>query len=67
MPQLEEVPGGRGVLVKVLQVGLDGTDKELYLGEYGAAPDGCEFLVIGHESFGLWRNSAARSSRSGQT
>jgi len=52
MPQLDEVPEGRGVLVQVLQVGVDGTDKELYLGEYGAAPDGYDFLVIGHESFG---------------
>jgi threonine dehydrogenase-like Zn-dependent dehydrogenase len=52
MPQLDEVPDGHGVLVKVLQVGMDATDRELYLGEYGAAPDGYDFLVIGHESFG---------------
>ncbi|MFQ5857034.1 MAG: glucose 1-dehydrogenase [Anaerolineae bacterium] len=52
MPQLDKVPDGRGVLVKVLQVGVDGTDKELYMGEYGAAPAGDEFLIIGHESFG---------------
>jgi threonine dehydrogenase-like Zn-dependent dehydrogenase len=25
-PSLNEVPGGRGVLVKVLRVGVDGTD-----------------------------------------
>ena len=52
MPRLEDVSAGRGVLVRVLQVGVDGTDKELYLGEYGAAPDGYDFLVIGHESLG---------------
>ena len=52
-PSLDEIPGGRGVLVKVLQVGVDGTDKELYLGEYGDAPDGYDFLVTGHESFGV--------------
>jgi threonine dehydrogenase-like Zn-dependent dehydrogenase len=40
------------VLVQVLQVGVDGTDKELYLGEYGAAPEGDDFLIIGHESLG---------------
>jgi threonine dehydrogenase-like Zn-dependent dehydrogenase len=51
-PTLDEVPNGRGVLVKVLQVGVDGTDKELHLGEYGAAPDGYDFLVTGHESLG---------------
>jgi threonine dehydrogenase-like Zn-dependent dehydrogenase len=52
MPTLDEVPNGRGVLVKVLRVGVDGTDKEINLGEYGAAPPGFDFLVTGHESFG---------------
>jgi threonine dehydrogenase-like Zn-dependent dehydrogenase len=51
-PTLEQVPGGRGVLVKVLRVGVDGTDKEINAAEYGAAPAGYEFLVIGHEGFG---------------
>jgi len=52
-PTLDEVPGGRGVLVKVLRVGVDGTDKEINAAEYGAAPEGYDFLVIGHESFGV--------------
>ena len=52
-PRLEDTPGGRGVLVRVLRVGLDGTDKEINAGEYGAAPDGFDFLVLGHESFGV--------------
>jgi threonine dehydrogenase-like Zn-dependent dehydrogenase len=52
MPKVEDVPNGRGVLVKVLRVGVDGTDKEINLGEYGAAPEGYDFLVTGHESFG---------------
>ena len=51
-PSIDEVPGGRGVLVKVLKVGVDGTDKEINAAEYGAAPPGFEFLVLGHESFG---------------
>ncbi len=51
-PSLDDVPGGRGVLVKVLRVGVDGTDKEINAAEYGAAPEGYPFLVIGHESFG---------------
>jgi threonine dehydrogenase-like Zn-dependent dehydrogenase len=51
-PELGEIPGGRGVLVKVLRVGVDGTDKEINAAEYGAAPEGFDFLVIGHESFG---------------
>ncbi|HMK20961.1 MAG TPA: glucose 1-dehydrogenase [Terriglobales bacterium] len=51
-PSLEEVPNGRGVLVKVLRVGVDGTDKEINAAEYGTAPTGFDFLVIGHEGFG---------------
>jgi len=51
-PSLDEVPDGRGVLVKVLRVGVDGTDKEINAAEYGAAPPGYDFLVTGHESFG---------------
>ena len=52
MPRVDEVPGGRGVLVQVLRVGVDGTDKEINAAEYGAAPPGYDFLTIGHESFG---------------
>ena len=40
------------MLVKVLRVGVDGTDKEINAGEYGASPPGYDFLTIGHESFG---------------
>src|SRR2546425_12963898 len=51
-PSLDQVPDGRGVLVKVLRVGVDGTDKEINAAEDGAAPPGYDFLVIGHEGFG---------------
>jgi len=51
-PSVDEIPGGRGVLVKVLRVGVDGTDKEINAAEYGAPPNGFDFLVIGHEGFG---------------
>jgi threonine dehydrogenase-like Zn-dependent dehydrogenase len=51
-PSIDEIPGGSGVRVQVLRVGVDGTDKEINAGEYGAAPPGDEFLIIGHESFG---------------
>jgi threonine dehydrogenase-like Zn-dependent dehydrogenase len=51
-PRLEDVPDGRGVLVQVLRVGVDGTDKEINAAEYGAPPPGAEYLVIGHESLG---------------
>ncbi|HEX6702060.1 MAG TPA: alcohol dehydrogenase catalytic domain-containing protein, partial [Gaiellaceae bacterium] len=51
-PNLGDIPDGRGVLVKVLRVGVDGTDKEINAAEYGAAPPGDEYLITGHESFG---------------
>jgi len=51
-PSVAEVAQGRGVLVKVLRVGVDGTDKEINAAEYGAAPPGYDFLVTGHEGFG---------------
>lgn len=51
-PSVDDIPNGRGVLVRVLRVGVDGTDKEINAAEYGAAPAGYDFLVIGHESFG---------------
>src|SRR5688572_17311503 len=51
-PKLDEVRGGRGVLVEVLRVGACGTDREINNAEYGIAPKGFDFLVLGHENFG---------------
>jgi threonine dehydrogenase-like Zn-dependent dehydrogenase len=51
-PRVSDVPDGRGILVRVLRVGVDGTDKEINAAEYGQAPEGDDFLVIGHENFG---------------
>src|SRR5271166_203178 len=51
-PNIADVPSGRGVLVKILRVGVDGTDKEINAAEYGAAPEGDDYLIIGHESLG---------------
>jgi len=51
-PTVDQVPDGRGVLVKVLRVGVDGTDKEINAAEYGTAPPGDEYLILGHESLG---------------
>jgi hypothetical protein len=39
-PRVDEIPGGRGVLVKVLRVGVDGTDKEINAAEF------CEERVV---------------------
>ncbi|MEK7727377.1 MAG: glucose 1-dehydrogenase [candidate division KSB1 bacterium] len=52
-PMVSEIPNGRGVLVKVLRVGVDGTDKEINAAEYGAAPADYDYLITGHESFGI--------------
>jgi threonine dehydrogenase-like Zn-dependent dehydrogenase len=51
-PSLQEIADGRGVLVEVLRVGVDGTDKEINLAEYGEAPPGHDYLITGHENFG---------------
>jgi glucose 1-dehydrogenase len=40
------------VLIRILEVGLCGTDKEIASFEYGSPPEGCEYLVIGHEGLG---------------
>jgi len=38
------------VLLRVREVGLCGTDKEISSFEYGVPPDGSDHLVLGHES-----------------
>jgi threonine dehydrogenase-like Zn-dependent dehydrogenase len=45
--------GDREILVRVLAVGVDGTDKEILAGEYGSPPPGFDYLITGHESFGI--------------
>lgn len=52
-PRLDEVPRGRGVLVRTLKVGVDATDAEINAALYGNAPPGYDFLVLGHEVFGI--------------
>ena len=51
-PKTDGIKDGRGVLVEVLRVGACGTDREINNGEYGVAPEGFDFLVLGHENFG---------------
>jgi threonine dehydrogenase-like Zn-dependent dehydrogenase len=51
-PTLDDIPDGRGVLVRVVRVGLCGTDKEINAAEFGEAPPGHEVLILGHESLG---------------
>jgi threonine dehydrogenase-like Zn-dependent dehydrogenase len=51
-PRLDEVADGRGVLVELLACGVDGTDREILLAVYGAAPVGDDHLVTGPENLG---------------
>jgi glucose 1-dehydrogenase len=51
-PSIDDVRDGRGVLVRVLRVGLDGTDREINDAEFGEAPPGDDFLIVGHEGLG---------------
>jgi threonine dehydrogenase-like Zn-dependent dehydrogenase len=51
-PRVDAVAGGRGVLVDVIRVGVDGTDREIIEALFGTAPPGDQYLVIGHESLG---------------
>lgn len=47
-----ELDGPGQVKVRVLEVGICGTDKEIARFEYGDPPPGCEYLILGHESLG---------------
>lgn len=40
------------VKLKILEVGVCGTDTELCLFLYGSPPSGCDYLIIGHEALG---------------
>src|ERR1700752_3059854 len=52
-PSIQTIADGKGILVKVLKVGVDATDREINEAKYGNAPPGYDFLVLGHESFGI--------------
>lgn len=52
-PQLSSVPNGLGIRVKVLKVGVDATDREINEALYGNSPPGDDYLVLGHECFGV--------------
>jgi threonine dehydrogenase-like Zn-dependent dehydrogenase len=47
-----KVESARQAKIRMLDVGVCGTDKEIASFQYGTPPDGSEYLVIGHESLG---------------
>lgn len=46
----EPEPGANQLLLDVQSVGVCGTDRDIILGFYGEAPEGSDYLVLGHES-----------------
>ncbi len=58
-------PNGDGALVRVLAVGICGTDREILDGQYGSAPAGQAHLVLGHECLGEVIDPAGSSLRRG--
>ena len=40
------------IKLRMLEVGVCGTDREICSFDYGTPPEGFEFLVLGHESLG---------------
>jgi threonine dehydrogenase-like Zn-dependent dehydrogenase len=53
------------VAVKMIRVGLCGTDAEINQGLYGKAPDGSEFLILGHENLGIVEDIGTRAKAEG--
>ncbi|MEZ5307107.1 MAG: glucose 1-dehydrogenase [Pyrinomonadaceae bacterium] len=51
-PKIDDIADGKGVVVEMIRAGACGTDREINSAEYGIAPAGCDYLVLGHENFG---------------
>lgn len=49
---LPEIKKPTQVKVRILEVGICGTDKDICAFQYGTPPTGSDYLVIGHESLG---------------
>jgi threonine dehydrogenase-like Zn-dependent dehydrogenase len=56
-------PGMGEVLLRTVEVGVCGTDREISEGLFGVAPDGDEQLVLGHELLGRVEQDAHGFSR----
>ena len=59
VPEPPEAAGD--LLVDGLAMGVCGTDLEIVAGEYGDAPPGSDYLVLGHESLGRVRAAPPNS------
>ncbi|SEP03110.1 glucose 1-dehydrogenase [Halogranum amylolyticum] len=54
------------VLVRVLRVGIDGTDHEVIAGNHGGFPAQSEHMVLGHEAVGVVEDGGDTDLTSGQ-
>ena len=65
--RVEEIPAtavaADEVLVRVLEVGVCGTDREIADGLFGVAPEGADLLVLGHEALGVVERDGPGFSR----
>ena len=59
----EPVASARDVLVRVLEVGICGTDREIDHGLFGVAPENEDSLVLGHELLGVVAEDGAGFAR----
>src|SRR4051812_5650092 len=50
--EVPEITKQTEVKVRILEVGICGTDRDICTFQYGAPPAQCDYLVIGHESLG---------------
>ncbi len=46
------IPNPADVMLRMIEVGVCGTDKEIVSFQYGTPPQGSPYLIIGHESLG---------------
>jgi len=60
---LPEIIKPTDVKVQILEVGICGTDRDICTFQYGTAPNGSDYLVIGHESLGEVVEIGAKVSR----
>jgi len=56
-------PAPGEVPVRILEVGVCGTDREIVHGLFGVPPDGEDFLVLGHEMIGVVERDGLGFSR----
>jgi threonine dehydrogenase-like Zn-dependent dehydrogenase len=59
-----ELTGPEDVLIRVLCVGLDGTDREIILDNFARYPEGRSEMVIGHELLGVVEKAGSESGLS---